>query len=67
MTIVAEPMSEEAVADHSEQTLANEDVVLRALRDAARSVIRTDCQRRRLGRRMTAGQRNGGCNGRSKG
>jgi AAA domain len=33
MTIIAEPMSEEAVADHSKQTLANEDVVLRALRD----------------------------------
>ena len=33
MTIVAEPMSEEAVADHTKQTLANEDVVLRALRD----------------------------------
>jgi hypothetical protein len=33
MTIVAEPMSEEAVADHSKQTLANDDVVLRALRD----------------------------------
>jgi hypothetical protein len=33
MTIVAEPMSEEAVADHSKQALANEDVVLRALRD----------------------------------
>jgi hypothetical protein len=32
-TIVAEPMSEEAVADHSKQALANEDVVLRALRD----------------------------------
>jgi hypothetical protein len=33
MTVVAEPMSEEAVADHTKQTLANEDVVLRALRD----------------------------------
>jgi hypothetical protein len=33
MTIIAEPMSEEAVADHTKQTLANEDVVLRALRD----------------------------------
>jgi len=33
MTIIAEPMSEEAVADHGKQTLANEDVVLRALRD----------------------------------
>jgi hypothetical protein len=33
MTIVAEPMSEEAVADHAKQTLANEDVVLLALRD----------------------------------
>lgn len=33
MTIVAEPMSEEAVADHSKQMTANEDVVLRALRD----------------------------------
>jgi hypothetical protein len=33
MTIVAEPMSEEAVVDHSKQALANEDVVLRALRD----------------------------------
>ena len=32
MTIVAEPMTEEAAADHREQTLANEDVVLRALR-----------------------------------
>jgi hypothetical protein len=32
-TIVAEPMSEEAVADHTKQSLANEDVVLRALRD----------------------------------
>lgn len=33
MTIVAEPMSEEAVADHFRQTTANEDVVLRAIRD----------------------------------
>ncbi len=32
-TIFAEPMSEEAVADATKQTLANEDVVLRALRD----------------------------------
>jgi hypothetical protein len=31
MTIIAEPMSEEAVADHAKQALANEDVVLRAL------------------------------------
>jgi len=30
-TIIAEPMSEEAVADHGKQTLANEDVVLRAI------------------------------------
>jgi hypothetical protein len=33
MTIVAEPMSEEAVADQAQQAMANEDVVLRALRD----------------------------------
>jgi hypothetical protein len=33
MTIIAEPMSEEAIADHSQQALANEDVVLRSLRD----------------------------------
>jgi hypothetical protein len=33
MTIVAEPMSEEAVIDHTKQALANEDAVLRALRD----------------------------------
>jgi hypothetical protein len=33
MTIIAEPMSEEAVADHAKQTRTNEDVVLRALRD----------------------------------
>lgn len=33
ITIVAEPMSEEAVADHTKQVLANEDVVLRAVRD----------------------------------
>jgi hypothetical protein len=33
MTIIAEPMSDEAVADHTKQALANEDVVLRALRD----------------------------------
>lgn len=33
VTIIAEPMSEEAVADHAKQALANEDVVLRALRD----------------------------------
>jgi hypothetical protein len=32
MTIIAEPMSEEAVADHAKQALANEDVVLQALR-----------------------------------
>ena len=32
-TIVAEPMSEEAIADHTKQVLANEDVVLRALRN----------------------------------
>jgi hypothetical protein len=33
MTIVAEPMSEEAVADHTKQTRTNEDAVLQALRD----------------------------------
>jgi hypothetical protein len=33
MTIIAEPMSEEAVADQTKQALVNEDVVLRALRD----------------------------------
>jgi AAA domain len=33
MTIIAEPMSDEAVADHAKQSLANEDVVLRSLRD----------------------------------
>ena len=32
MTVIAEPMSEEAVADHGKQTLANEDVVLWMLR-----------------------------------
>jgi hypothetical protein len=31
--LVAEPMSEEAVADHTKQAMANEDVVLKALRD----------------------------------
>jgi hypothetical protein len=33
VTIIAEPMSEEAAADHQKQALANEDVVLRSLRD----------------------------------
>ena len=33
MTIVAEPMSDEAVADHTKQNLASEDVVLRLLRE----------------------------------
>jgi len=33
VTIVAEPMSDEAVADHSKQSIANEDTVLRALHD----------------------------------
>lgn len=33
MTVVVEPISEEAVADHAKQALANEDVVLQALRD----------------------------------
>jgi hypothetical protein len=33
MTIIAEPMSEEAVTDHAKQTRTNEDVVLKALRD----------------------------------
>ena len=33
MTIIAEPMSEEAVVDHVKQTLANEDAVLLAIRD----------------------------------
>jgi hypothetical protein len=33
MTIIAEPMSEEAIADHSKQALANEDAVLLAMRD----------------------------------
>jgi hypothetical protein len=33
ITIIAEPMSEEAVTDHTKQTLANEDVVLKSLRD----------------------------------
>lgn len=32
MTIVAEPMSEEALAEHKKQTLANTDVVLKLLR-----------------------------------
>jgi hypothetical protein len=32
-TIIAEPMSEEAAADHTKQALANEDVVLLALHD----------------------------------
>ena len=64
MTIVAEPMSEEAIADHTKQALANEDVVLRALRD------QPDGRWRRLPARpggwmaMTS-PRSGGCNGRS--
>lgn len=33
MTVIAEPMSEEAVADQAKQTLVHEDFVLRALRD----------------------------------
>ncbi len=33
VTVIAEPMSEEAVADHGKQTLANADAVLLALRD----------------------------------
>jgi hypothetical protein len=33
MTVIAEPMSEEAVADHKKQNLANEDAVLRSLAD----------------------------------
>jgi hypothetical protein len=33
MTVIAEPMSEEAVADHKQQNLANEDSVLRSLAD----------------------------------
>jgi len=33
MTIVASPMSEEAVTNHNKQTMANEDVVLLSLRD----------------------------------
>lgn len=33
MTIVAEPMSDEAVADHKKQATANEDAVLLVLRD----------------------------------
>jgi hypothetical protein len=33
MTIVAEPMSEEAVADHSKQALANETAVLKTMHD----------------------------------
>jgi hypothetical protein len=33
MTIVAETLSEEAVADHTKQTRTNEDAVLQALRD----------------------------------
>jgi hypothetical protein len=33
MTVVADPMSEEAAADHTKQVLASEDRVLRALRD----------------------------------
>jgi hypothetical protein len=32
MTIIAEPMSDEALADHGKQALANEDVVLQMLR-----------------------------------
>jgi hypothetical protein len=31
MTIICEPMSDEAVADHTQQAMANDDVVLRAL------------------------------------
>jgi hypothetical protein len=33
MTIIAEPLSEEAAADHTKQSLANEDVVLRMLKE----------------------------------
>jgi hypothetical protein len=33
MTVVAEPMSEEAVAEHKKQVVANEDVVLLAMRE----------------------------------
>lgn len=33
ITIIAEPMSEEAIAEHGKQALANADVVLRSLRD----------------------------------
>jgi hypothetical protein len=33
ITIIAEPMSEEAIADHTEQAMANDDVVLKALHD----------------------------------
>ena len=64
MTIVAEPMSEEAVADHTKQALANEDVVLRALRDHPGG------HWRRLpatpdGWMAMTSPRSGGCNGRS--
>ncbi len=33
ITVIAAPMAEEEVVEHAKQTLANEDVVLRALRD----------------------------------
>ena len=33
MTIIADPMSDEAVANHAQQSLANEDVVLRLIHD----------------------------------
>ena len=65
MTIVAEPMSEEAVADHTKQALANEDVVLRALRDHPGLVVGADRPRRRMGQTTTTSRRSGGCNGRS--
>ena len=64
MTIIAEPMSEEAVADHTKQALANEDVVLQALRDHPGG------RWRRLpatpdGSTTTTSPRSGGCNARS--
>ena len=33
MTIIAEPMSDEAIADHTQQDMANDDVVLKALHE----------------------------------
>ena len=67
MTIVAETMSEDAVADHTKQNLAEEDRVLRALGDNPTLGLMPRSPTMPDGSATTAGRKGGGCSGSSAG